>query len=109
MQCAAVEMVRRCDEEFTEFYMSRHSGRKLTWLHEWSTAELTTNCFSKPYTFHVSQHTFAMTAQTIDVFRITISRKISDETNMSVLVIFGGQGSIACCPLVSLVETPRAL
>ena len=48
----AVKVVRRCSQ-FTEFYQSRHEGRKLVWLHQLGKAELTATCFKKECTIEV--------------------------------------------------------
>ncbi|XP_035218976.1 cullin-1-like [Stegodyphus dumicola] len=45
-------------QQFTNFYCSRYSGRKLHWLHSLSRGELVAKCYDKPYTFQAS--TFQM-------------------------------------------------
>jgi len=65
-------MTRRC-AQFTQFYMNRHTGRKLTWLHEWSNGELATSCFGKQYNFRVGVHRLAMTL-TVAYYRRKASR-----------------------------------
>ncbi|XP_053435672.1 cullin-1-like [Nycticebus coucang] len=46
--------LERSYQRFTDFYASRHSGRKLTWLYQLSKGELVTNCFKNRYTLQAS-------------------------------------------------------
>ncbi|KAG8184675.1 hypothetical protein JTE90_013069 [Oedothorax gibbosus] len=50
-------------QQFTTFYCTRYSGRKLTWLHGMSRGELVSKCFDKPYTFQASTFQMAVLLQ----------------------------------------------
>ncbi|XP_042906045.1 cullin-1 [Parasteatoda tepidariorum] len=50
-------------QQFTNFYCTRYSGRKLTWLHGMSRGELVSKCFDKPYTFQTSTFQMAVLLQ----------------------------------------------
>ena len=46
----------RCVKYFETFYDSQHSGRKLTWLHHLSTADLTARIGTNKYEFGVTTY-----------------------------------------------------
>lgn len=41
-------------KSFTRFYLNQHSGRRLTWLHQYSKLDLKSSCFDRPYEFNAS-------------------------------------------------------
>ncbi|KHJ43802.1 cullin family protein [Trichuris suis] len=36
-------------QAFSDYYINRHSGRKISWLHNYSKVEVLTNCFDRKY------------------------------------------------------------
>ena len=50
-------------QTFTEFYQQQHSGRKLTWLYNYSKGELVTHCFKNKYTLQASTLQMALLLQ----------------------------------------------
>lgn len=52
--------LEKCQQRFTDFYSSQHSGRKLSWLYSMSKGELVTNCYKNRYTLQASTFQIAI-------------------------------------------------
>jgi len=50
-------------ERFTRYYQNKHSGRKLTWLWNYSKNELQTNTLNQEYILMTSSHQVAVLIQ----------------------------------------------
>lgn len=61
---------------FTNFYATKHNGRKLNWLYQMSKGELVTHCFKSKYTLQAS--TFQMA--------VLLQFNLESEQNLSSLV-----------------------
>lgn len=48
---------------FTQFYVNKHTGRKLNWLHNLSKGEVKATCWDKPYIFTMTTHQMAVLLQ----------------------------------------------
>ena len=59
-------------QTFTEFYQKQHSGRKLTWLYNYSKGELITLCFKNRYTLQSSTLQMALLLQFNRAEKLTI-------------------------------------
>ena len=61
-------------QTFTEFYQQQHSGRKLTWLYNYSKGELMTHCFKNKYTLQASTLQMALLLQFNQSEELTIKQ-----------------------------------
>ena len=52
--------LEKCQQRFTDFYSSQHSGRKLSWLYSMSKGEIVTNCYKNRYTLQASTFQIAI-------------------------------------------------
>lgn len=60
-QCELPDIaLRQACVEFTSFYVSKHTGRKVTWQYNMGTADVKANGFSKPYELTVSTYQMAI-------------------------------------------------
>jgi len=66
--------LERSVQTFTEFYQQQHSGRKLTWLYNYSKGELMTHCFKNKYTLQASTLQMALLLQFNQSEKLTIKQ-----------------------------------
>ncbi|KAJ7057195.1 Cullin [Mycena amicta] len=71
-------------ERFTRYYQTKHSGRKLTWLHNYSKNDLRTNYTNQKYILMTSAYQAAVLLQynrndTLSLQELQAATKISDE------------------------------
>jgi len=69
-------------QTFTEFYQQQHSGRKLTWLYNYSKGELMTHCFKNKYTLQASTLQMAILLQFNQSEQLTI-RQLMDSVQLN--------------------------
>ncbi|KAJ7202549.1 Cullin [Mycena pura] len=79
-------------ERFTRYYQTKHSGRKLTWLHNYSKNELRTNYTNQKYILMTSAYQAAVLLQynrndTLSLQELQAATKISDEILRQVLAL----------------------
>lgn len=61
-------------QTFTDFYQQQHSGRKLTWLYNYSKGELVAHCFKTKYTLQASTIQMALLLQFNTADELTIKQ-----------------------------------
>lgn len=66
--------LERSVQTFTDFYQKQHSGRKLTWLYNYSKGELMTHCFNNKYTLQASTLQMAILLQFNQSEELTIKQ-----------------------------------
>ncbi|KAJ6559972.1 Cullin [Mycena capillaripes] len=79
-------------ERFTKYYQTKHSGRKLTWLHNYSKNELRTNYTNQKYILMTSAYQAAVLLQynrndTLSLTELQEATKISPEILGQVLAL----------------------
>ncbi|KAJ7654913.1 Cullin [Mycena rosella] len=79
-------------ERFTKYYQTKHSGRKLTWLHNYSKNELRTNYTNQKYILMTSAYQAAVLLQynrndTLSLAELQEATKISTEILGQVLAL----------------------
>ncbi|KAJ7167869.1 ubiquitin-protein ligase [Mycena filopes] len=79
-------------ERFTRYYQTKHSGRKLTWLHNYSKNELRTNYTNQKYILMTSAYQAAVLLQynrndTLSLTELQEATKISAEILAQVLAL----------------------
>nr|GAT58085.1 ubiquitin-protein ligase [Mycena chlorophos] len=79
-------------ERFTRYYQTKHSGRKLTWLHNYSKNELRTNYTNQKYILMTSAYQAAVLLQynrndTLSLQELQAATKISDDILGQVLAL----------------------
>ncbi|KAJ7455823.1 Cullin [Mycena latifolia] len=79
-------------ERFTRYYQTKHSGRKLTWLHNYSKNELRTNYTNQKYILMTSAYQAAVLLQynrndTLSLTELQEATKISTEILQQVLAL----------------------
>ncbi|KAF8207656.1 Cullin-domain-containing protein [Mycena galopus ATCC 62051] len=79
-------------ERFTRYYQTKHSGRKLTWLHNYSKNELRTNYTNQKYILMTSAYQAAVLLQynrndTLSLQELQEATKISTEILSQVLAL----------------------
>ncbi|KAK6991786.1 ubiquitin-protein ligase [Favolaschia claudopus] len=79
-------------ERFTRYYQTKHSGRKLTWLHNYSKNELRTNYTNQKYILMTSAYQAAVLLQynrndTLSLQELQEATKISTEILAQVLAL----------------------
>ncbi|KAJ3222396.1 Cullin-2 [Clydaea vesicula] len=77
----ATHAVEKSIEKFTKFYLRQHSGRKLTWLHQFSKGDIRLLDFDKKYEINLSL--FQMCVLTLFNSNSKLSvKEISDSTSL---------------------------
>ncbi|KAJ7623344.1 ubiquitin-protein ligase [Roridomyces roridus] len=79
-------------ERFTKYYQTKHSGRKLTWLHNYSKNELRTNYLNQKYILMTSAYQAAVLLQynrndTLSLQELEAATKIAPEILGQVLAL----------------------
>ncbi|KAJ7098549.1 Cullin [Mycena belliarum] len=79
-------------DRFTKYYQTKHSGRKLTWLHNYSKNELRTNYTNQKYILMTSAYQAAVLLQynrndTLSLGELQAATKISEEILRQVLAL----------------------
>ena len=77
-------------DRFTKYYQQKHSGRKLTWLWNYSKNELRTNYLNQKYIFMTSTYQMAVLVQynqndTLSFEELKAATQISDDLLKQVL------------------------
>lgn len=77
-------------DRFTKYYQQKHSGRKLTWLWNYSKNELRTNYLNQKYIFMTSSYQMAVLVQfndadTLSLQEIQAATQISEDLLKQVL------------------------
>jgi cullin 1 len=77
-------------DRFTKYYQQKHSGRKLTWLWNYSKNELRTNYLNQKYIFMTSSYQMAVLtqfneAQTLSLEELKAATQISEDLLKQVL------------------------